>query len=184
MQFGYIQIILFAALSFAACSDEGRDVRRDESTPLAQSSPPPAVALDQMDTRQPLPLLPVMAQHQKVSMRDHLLAVQEIVLALANDDFVAIETAAGRIGYSETMGNVCRHMGSGAVGFTDQALEFHHTADTIAAAARDRSRKGVLDALAATLGTCTRCHATFKQQVVDDAAWAQLTSESAPPVTR
>lgn len=40
-------------------------------------------SLDKMDTRRPLPLLPMMANHQKLNMRDHLLAVQEIIAALA-----------------------------------------------------------------------------------------------------
>jgi hypothetical protein len=74
------------------------------------------------------------------------------------------------------MGKMCQHMGAGAPGFTEQALEFHHTADGIAAAARRRHREGVLQALAATMQTCVACHATLKQQVVDDATWSALAS--------
>jgi hypothetical protein len=43
-----------------------------------------------MDQRAALPLLPMMANHQKQNMRDHLLAVQQIVAALASDDFVQV----------------------------------------------------------------------------------------------
>lgn len=130
--------------------------------------------LDHMDSRTAVPLLPMMANHQKQNMRDHLLAVQEIVMALAADDFTRIEAAAGRIGYSEQMGMMCRHMGTGAPGFTDQALNFHHTADTIGAAARQHDRDGVVRALGATLQTCTGCHATFRQHVVDEQTWHQV----------
>jgi len=137
-------------------------------------------ALDLLDPRVPVPLLPMMANHQKQSMRDHLEAVQAIVLALSADDFAAIERATRRIGYSEAMGQMCQHMGAGAPGFSEQALKFHHTADTIAVAARKGSRAGVLDALAATLQTCAACHATFKQRVVDEAAFAALTSQRPP----
>jgi len=140
----------------------------------------PSSALDQLDTRVPVPLLPMMANHQKQNMRDHLEAVQAIVLALATDDFAAVEQATKRIGYSEAMGQMCQHMGAGAPGFTEQALKFHHTADTIAVAARKGSRAGVLDALAATLQTCAACHATFKQKVVDESAFAALTSQRPP----
>lgn len=57
--------------------------------------------LDRMDGRVALPLLPMMANHQKQSMRDHLLAVQEIITAASADDFAGVERVAGRIGYSE-----------------------------------------------------------------------------------
>jgi cytochrome c556 len=122
----------------------------------------------------------MMANHQKQNMRDHLMAVQEIVAALATDDFAAVERAAGRIGFSKQMGQMCTHMGAGAPGFTEQALNFHHTADRISAAARDRDRARVMTELGATLQTCTSCHAAWKQQVVDEPTWTRLTS-SAPP---
>jgi hypothetical protein len=133
-----------------------------------------------MDTRVPVPLLPMMANHQKQNMRDHLRAVQEIVLAAANDDFAAIEAAARRIGFSEQMGAMCTHMGAGAPGFTEQALAFHHTADTIGAAAHRHDRGAVMQALGTTLQACTGCHETFRQRVVDEATWSRFT-QVAPP---
>jgi hypothetical protein len=119
-----------------------------------------------------------MADHQKQDMRDHLAAVQEIVAALATDDFPGIERAAARIGFSEQTGQMCTHMGAGAPGFTDEALGFHHTADRIALAARERDRTRVLVELDATLQTCVSCHAAWKQQVVDEPTWQQLTSST------
>lgn len=139
----------------------------------------PHEALDQLDTRRRVPLLPMMADHQKQNMRDHLVAVQEIVAALVTDDFAGVEKAAVRIGASAQMNQMCTQMGAGAPGFTDQALAFHRTADTIADAARQRDHEGVTKALAATLQTCTGCHATWKQQVVDEATWSRLTSGNA-----
>jgi len=150
------------------------------SAPVAGKGSAPGELLDRMDTRAPVPLVPMMANHQKQNMRDHLAAVQEIVAAVAANDFPAIEKAAGRIGYSEQMGMMCQHMGAGAPGFTEAALRFHHTADTIAEAARQKDAQGVLAALTATLSTCTNCHAAFKQQVVDDATWASMTKQAAP----
>lgn len=140
----------------------------------------PQEALGRMDTRTAVPLVPMMANHQKQNMRDHLAAVQEIVAAVATNDFPAIEKSAGRIGYSEQMGMMCQHMGAGAPGFTEAALRFHHTADSIAEAARQRDAQGVLAALGATLSTCTSCHATFKQDVVDDSTFASRTKQTAP----
>lgn len=137
--------------------------------------------LDEIDGRRPVPLLPQMADHQKRNMRDHLLAVQEIVTALVADDFDAIGTAASRIGSSDQMKRMCTHMGAGAAGFTDLALRFHETADTIAAAAAARDRAAVTKALSETLSTCNACHATFRQHVVDETTWSQATSMTPPP---
>jgi hypothetical protein len=137
-------------------------------------------ALDRLDTRAAVPLLPMMANHQKQNMRDHLLAVGEIVVAASTDDFAAVERAAKRMGYSEEMGQMCTHMGAGAPGFTEVALNFHHTADTIATAAGRHDRTGVMRALGSTLQTCTGCHATFRQSVVDEPTWNRLTSMPAP----
>ncbi len=151
------------------------------SVPVAPPTQPSATdALDKMDTRTAVPLLPMMANHQKQNMRDHLAAVQEIVAALTTDDFGGVEKAAGRVGYSEQMGQMCTHMGAGAPGFTEQALAFHHTADRIAEAARKRDRKRVLAEFSATLQTCTQCHTAWKQQVVDEATWNRLTATAAP----
>ena len=147
-----------------------------------EAAPAPSAAVtaaahashDSLDPRTPLPLLPMMAHHQKQNMRDHLEAVQQITAAVARSDFDAVATAAKRIGYSEQMGRMCQHMGSGAPGFTELALEFHHRADTIATAAESRNLSAVSAALAETLTTCTTCHARFKQQIVDERTWAAL----------
>ncbi len=165
----------------SACSRESPPA--PATAPSAAAAPSAASApeaLDRMDRRAPVPLLPMMANHQKQSMRDHLVAVQAIIAAIATDDFAGVERAAGRIGFSEQMGQMCTHMGAGAPGFTEQALNFHRTADRISAAAQDRDRARVLTELGATLQTCTSCHAAWKQQVVDEPTWTRLTS-SAPP---
>ncbi|HPH66765.1 MAG TPA: hypothetical protein PLF40_13500, partial [Kofleriaceae bacterium] len=82
---------------------------------------------------------------------------------------------------SEQMGMMCNHMGAGAPDFTAQALAFHKTADRITAAAHEHDRARVLVELNATLQTCTGCHATWKQQVVDETTWQKLTA-TAPPM--
>jgi hypothetical protein len=135
-----------------------------------------AEALDRIDPRTPVPLLPMMAKRQKENMRDHLFAVQEIVVALTSNDFTAVERAAQRIGLSEEKRRMCTHMGAAAPGFTEQALAFHSTVDRIAVAASERDRLRVLEELGATLEICTACHATWKQQIVDEATWERLAS--------
>jgi cytochrome c556 len=131
------------------------------------------------DTRKPLPLPAMMAEHQKQNMREHLAAVQTIVAAIGRDDMEGVTKAAARIGYSESMGQMCEHMGAATPGFTAMALNFHRTADTIGEAARRGDRAGVLTALDRTLQTCVGCHATYRQEVVDEATWRRLTAEAA-----
>jgi Cytochrome C' len=137
------------------------------TTEAAPARKSPADRLDELDARQAVPLLPMMAQHQKQNMREHLTVVQEVVAALGAGDFAQVARASKRMGYSETMGQMCEHMGAGAPGFTERALAFHHSADRIAEAAAKHDSAAVLAALAATLATCTTCHATYKQQLVD-----------------
>jgi hypothetical protein len=181
--------VLAALLGFTALAACQRSVTTEPepttpaaATALASGSAASEAqqALDRLDARAAVPLLPMMADHQKQNMRDHLLAVQEIILALAADDFPGVERAAGRMGYSEQTAQMCTHMGAGAPGFTERALDFHHTADTIATAARQNDRAGVIEALGSTLQTCTGCHAVFRQSVVDEATWNRLTSMPAP----
>jgi hypothetical protein len=133
--------------------------------------------MESLDKRPPLPLSPTMALHQKQNMREHLEAVQVIVNALTKEDFVEIEKATKRIGYSKQMEQMCTHMGAGAPGFTELALQFHRTADTIGEAARFKDRAAVLKALDKTLQTCTSCHAQFRQQIVDQGSHNMHESE-------
>ena len=130
------------------------------------------------DTRKPLPMPAMMAEHQKQNMREHLAAVEAIVAAIGHDDMEGVSKAAARVGYSEAMGQMCEHMGAATPGFTTMALTFHHTADTIGAAARRGDRAGVLTALDQTLQACVGCHATYRQEVVDEGTWNRLTAEA------
>jgi len=135
---------------------------------------PPSTA----DGRKPVRLLPMMAEHQKQNMREHLAAVQAVVAALARDDMDGVARAAARIGSSEAMGRMCEHMGAATPGFTPMALEFHRTADEIGDAARRGDRPGVLGALDRTLQACVGCHATYRQEVVDQQTWMRSTGEA------
>ena len=171
--------LMSALLAVTSCQSAGPGTSPQAASD-ATSSCAARASLDDLDTRIAVPLLPRMANHQKQNMRDHLLAVQEIVLAAGRDDFAAVEKAASRVGDSPEMGRMCTHMGAGAKGFTEQALAFHHTADSIGVAARLRDRAGVMTALGQTLQACTGCHETYRQHVVDEATWTRLTSMAAP----
>jgi hypothetical protein len=131
-----------------------------------------------MDARKPVPLTPMMANHQKQNMRDHLVAIREIVAAAGKKDFEGVQKAASRIGSSPKMKKMCNHMGAGAEGFTERALEFHETADGIITSAKQEDMAGVMSSLDETLQTCTSCHATYKQKVVPPEVWRKKTGMS------
>lgn len=176
-----IRTCRFASLVVIACSRPDAPAPAPTVVAVASAATAAAEQLDRLDARAPVPLLPAMASHQKQNMRDHLAAVQEIVTALSIADFGGVEAAAARIGFSQTMGQMCTHMGAGAPGFSERAIEFHHTADRIGDAARDRDGSRALTALGATLQACTSCHAVWKQQVVDEPTWQRLTASLTPP---
>jgi hypothetical protein len=116
----------------------------------------------------------MMANHQKQEMRDHLRVVQEIAIALGKDDFDAITASAARIAWSDKQAMMCKHMGAGAPGFSAMGEHFHRAAGGIVEAARNRDRAGVATALGTTLETCVGCHATYRQEIVDEQAFAKL----------
>lgn len=121
-----------------------------------------------------------MASHQKENMRDHLLVVEEITQALAIRDFAAVEKAASRFAYSSKQARMCSRMGSGAEGFAEAGIEFHHTADSIIEAAQEKDVDQVLTALGTTLARCTSCHNSYRQKLVTQREWRELTKETVP----
>lgn len=142
----------------------------------------PMAQLYAMDTRQAVPLQPMMAWHQKQNMMEHLVAIQRITGGLAQQDWSEVATAAALIESSPQMRQMCQHMGAGAEGFTELALEFHRRADGIGEAARGHDTKAVLLATSNTLQACTSCHATYRQEVVSAATWQERTGASHAPM--
>jgi Cytochrome C' len=165
----------FVFAGFMACGTPG-----EPAAPAPAVAAHPSDALAALDARAPVPLLPHMALHQKQNMQDHLLVVQQITDGLARSDWTAVEAAAGRFASSPQMQMQCEHMGMGADGFTERALDFHRRADGIVAAAKEQDASKVLAATAATLEACTGCHATYRQDVVTDDAWRERTGATAP----
>jgi cytochrome c556 len=162
----------------AGCNRTASEAKPQTEPPAPPATAPQAAAASgaaaaSLDGRKPLPLTAMMANHQLQEMRDHLQVVQEIAIALGKDDFDAIATSAARIAWSDKQAMMCKHMGAGAPGFTELGEHFHRTADGIVAAAKKRDRAAVATALGTTLETCVGCHATYRQQIVDEPAFAK-----------
>lgn len=162
----------------AGCNRTSPEAKPQAEPPAEQATAPHAAPASvavaaSLDGRKPLPLTAMMANHQKQEMRDHLQVVQEIAIALGKDDFDAIATSAARIAWSDKQAMMCKHMGAGVPGFTELGEHFHRTADGIVAAAKKRDRAGVASALGTTLETCVGCHATYRQDIVDEHTFAK-----------
>ena len=170
----------------APVADErpGQDPESQPTTDIADDGTDRYAAYEElyaMDTRTPVPLQPMMAWHQRQNMMEHLVAIQQITEALANEDWDAVAEASSLIESSPQMQMMCEHMGSGAPGFTEMALEFHSRADAIGEAADAQDMQGVLAATSQTLQVCTSCHATYRQDVVDAETWTELTGSTHEP---
>lgn len=185
-----LSLLAICATSLAACKPAAPPApapapAAPESAPVEAAPTPdafaPIAALNGMDTRTPVPLQPMMAWHQKQNMMSHLVAIQGITDALAQEDWEGVAQAATAIQSSPQMQQMCEHMGAGAAGFTEQALEFHSRADSIGEAARAHDTAAVLRATSNTLSACTACHARFRQDVVDADTWQARTGSAHDP---
>ena len=176
-------VVLPVTLLLTACSGEPAATPPAGTDPTAGSAGFQAFAeLASLDPRKPVPLKPIMAWHQKQNMQEHLVAIQRIIGALGREDWDAVSRASELIESSPQMQQMCRHMGAGADGFTELALDFHRRADAIGEAARARDTGSVLRATSHTLEACTGCHAAYRQEVVDSDTWQQRTASAQEPI--
>jgi cytochrome c556 len=160
-----VRLLVLATVLTLAAASPGSAQTHQHDTPKSNQA-----------ERQPLYLLPMMAEHQKQNMREHLAAVNGVIAALANNDFTAVRASAARLGTTPEMQQMCMHMGAATPGFSQRALAFHSTADSIIPAAERKDSAGVLKALNDTLDTCVSCHESYRQEVVDQARWQELTA--------
>lgn len=114
------------------------------------------------DKRIPLNLPPMMAQHQKANMREHLKAVNEIVGYMGAKDFTqASKTAHEKLGLTTQMKQMCDNMPNET--FRTMALDFHQSGDALAEVLKTKDADQSLKALDAVLTKCTACHEMFRQ---------------------
>ena len=181
-------LILSTAMALILCTAACQN--KDPAPAAAQEQPQPSPAsvacqpveeLAGLDHRTPVPLQPMMAWHQKQNMMEHLVAIQRITDGLAREDWEEVASASALIESSPQMQQMCQHMGAGAQGFTEMALDFHRRADAIGVAARAHDGVAVLRATSNTLQSCTGCHAAFRQDVVSASEWQQRTGQAHGP---
>lgn len=122
------------------------------------------------DGRQLVKFPEQMKEHTLANMRDHLLALQEIQLALANSDYDrAADVAEARLGMSALTSHGA-HESSKFMpkGMRDAGSAMHHSASRFATIAKDSSVTGevkpAIGALAEVMGACVSCHTGYRLQ--------------------
>ena len=116
------------------------------------------------DTRQYVEMPKVMQQHQLANMRDHLMAIDEILLNMGNGELdKAAEIAEERLGMSSLSKHGASHMAMfipkemGAIG-----ISMHKAASRFALKAQEGDPLPAYKALQEVTSSCTACHAAYK----------------------
>ena len=122
------------------------------------------------DGRQLVKFPKQMKEHTLANMRDHLLALQEIQLALARSDYDrAADVAETRLGMTAlTVHGAHESSRFMPKGMQDAGSAMHRGASRFATTAKDASVTGeikpALGALAEVMGACVSCHTGYRLQ--------------------
>ncbi|MDH5517046.1 MAG: cytochrome c [Gammaproteobacteria bacterium] len=116
------------------------------------------------DTRQLVELPEMMQHHMLSNMRDHLAAINEILLTMSADKFdEAARIAESRLGMSSLKSHGANHM----AGFMPQAMReagtnLHKAASRFALKAQEENPAAAYKALADVTSACVACHSGYR----------------------
>lgn len=119
-----------------------------------------------VDSRYPVTLTPAEAWAQKQQMQATLTGLRQILAALAEKDFLAVERAVPALGHSTVAS--AQQVVTTTV-YRRMEAQFQESTVKVTAAARSKDEKAVLKELSATMGWCQSCHSALRQEVVPDA---------------
>lgn len=124
----------------------------------------PVFAASDQDTRQMVKLPDMMKQHMLGNMRDHLLALHDIQVALAKGELdKAGDIAEQRIGMSSLASHNAAHMAPYMPkAMQDIGTEMHHSASRFALTAKEGDTLRALDSLSRVTQQCVACHAAYR----------------------
>jgi hypothetical protein len=122
------------------------------------------VSIAANDTRQLVELPDMMQQHMMSNMRDHLAALNDILVSLNNDELDrAADIAEQRLGMSSLEAHGASHM----AGHMPQAMQetgtrMHQAASRFALKAQEGERLSAYNSLAEITSACVACHAGYR----------------------
>ena len=113
------------------------------------------------DKRTPLKVPPMMKDHMRSNMRDHLAAVNETVKLIGAGNFEAASRVINdRLGTNETMTKMCGMFGNDS--YREMGLAMHASADVLSSEIKSKDITKIMKALSGTLEKCVACHDTFR----------------------
>lgn len=116
------------------------------------------------DPRQLVQLPEMMQQHMLGNMRDHMLALNEILLAMAAGDLErAADIAEQRLGMSAMTAHGAEHMAKFMPeGMRQAGTGMHHAASRFALKAQEGEPLAAYHALAEVTSACVACHTGYR----------------------
>jgi len=123
-----------------------------------------SVSLADDDARSLVPLPEMMQQHMLFNMRDHLVAINEILVNMGNGEFEeAAEIAEYRLGMSSLESHGARHMaGFMPEGMRQAGTAMHEAASRFALKAQEEEALPAYNALSEVTSACVACHTEYR----------------------
>jgi len=115
------------------------------------------------DTRQSVELPEMMQHHMMSNMRDHLVAINEILISMANGHLdQAAEVAESRLGMSSLESHGASHMARFMPeGMRQTGTSMHRAASRFALKAQEGESLPAYRALSEVTSACVACHAGY-----------------------
>ncbi len=116
------------------------------------------------DIRQMVQLPELMQQHMLSNMRHHLMAINEILLKMSDDEFdQAAEIAESRLGMSSLETHGASHMAKFMPeGMRNSGEAMHRAASRFALRAEEGEAGPAYKALAEVTSACVACHSAYR----------------------
>lgn len=126
--------------------------------------PVSGIARADEDTRKLVQLPEMMRQHMMSNMRDHLVAINEILVNMANDELdKAAEIAESRLGMSSLESHGASHMAKFMPeGMRHAGTSMHKAASRFAIKAQEGEALPAYKALSAVSSACVACHEGYR----------------------
>ena len=122
------------------------------------------ISLADDDSRKLVQLPEMMQQHMMSNMRDHLVAINEILIKMANGDFdKAAEVAEYRLGMSSLKSHGASHMAKFMPeGMRQAGTAMHKAASRFALKAQEEEILPAYNALSEVTSACVACHSGYR----------------------
>ena len=123
-----------------------------------------SVSMADDEARRLVQLPEMMQQHMMSNMRDHLVAINEILIKMANGDFEkAAEVAEYRLGMSSLESHGASHMAKFMPeGMREAGTTMHKAASRFALKAQEEEVLPAYNALSEVTSACVACHSGYR----------------------